>query len=84
MQKNANFICQLYSHTATQPDDYGEVSMTLIFGTSNVMGNTVSTSIPIVLDSILEGDEEFTVTTTVPGTTLNTTVTITDGLYKCS
>ena len=67
--------------TATTPDDYGEVNTTVIFDSSNVVGDTLPVTISIVTDSLLEGDEEFTVTTTTSTTTVTTTVTIIDGLW---
>ena len=67
--------------TATTPDDYDEVSTTVIFDSSNNVGDMFPVSIPIVTDSLLEGNEEFTVTAMTSATTDTTTVTIIDGLW---
>ena len=71
-----------YSTAATSPDDYLAVNEARVFPANTPAGTPVCVNIPIVVDTELEGDEEFIVTSHFePFLPVNTSVTIQDGIY---
>ncbi len=65
----AQAFLQTVDGTATAPDDYKATSKTVTWPASNgVKGqtNTMVVSVPLVDDTLIEGDETFDVSTTLP------------------
>ena len=70
------------SIAATSPEDYLAVNEIPVFLTGTPVGTPVCVNITIVVDTELEGDERFTVTSTlVPFLPVDSSVTIQDGTY---